>query len=87
VRTLTHYIGLGVGFAGILAWIGLTAAARQYLDPDRPTDDRLTTAFFPASSRASDFIEPGWHLWKRSWLAFAIAIIGAAMWGSTTGGR
>jgi hypothetical protein len=81
---LIHYLGLVIGIAGILTWIGLTAAAREYLDPDRSPDDRLTTAFFPASSKKSDFLEPGWQLWKRAWLAFAIAVLGAILWGSTS---
>jgi hypothetical protein len=83
LRASIHYVGLVVGLAGALAFVGLRIAAHQYLDPDRSWDDRLTTFFFPASARASDFLPPGWQLVKRSWFALLVAVVGGILWGVT----
>lgn len=55
MRTALHYGFAALAAACFLAFILLGAALPQFLDSDRPLDDKLTT-FFTPSRRRTDFV-------------------------------
>ena len=83
MRTALPYGFAGLAAACFLAFILLGAALPQFLDSDRPLDDKLTT-FFTPSRRRTDFVGHGWRLQKLQWLSMALAVFFVLLWATTS---
>ena len=77
-----HYLFAALAAACVLAFAGLGFALDQFLDPNRPLDEKLTTWFTP-NRRPSDFVGSGWRLQKLQWLSGALFAIFIFLWGFT----
>ena len=82
IRLFFHYSFLVLAAVCALGFIGLGAALQQYLDPDRPLDQKLANWLTP-TRRRSDFIGPGWRLQKLQWLTFVLCPLFMVLWGIT----
>ena len=82
VRVVLHYAAAAIIVVCMLGFALFGGIAYQFLDPDRPMGDKLTTWLTP-SRRTGDFVGPGWRYQKLQWLMFPLMFLAAILFGLT----